>query len=310
MQMIYTGYLLNPGDMYQVDRDLVLLAVGAPKPTPQKQDLDKQAKEEEERQESSKPMPQAVKKEPEEISESVEDADAAETMVVDARETAAEEAVEEEPEDEARARQKEALKSLSSQIKIIMDAKIPLDAKRKQGYRAVNKELRSMLSRYQRLEASEVDSKITEWTTQLASFLPADLKVRKKIERTSAKQDKTPEAQDAKARNAKAKPTEEIPEEPLRALVSLEESTKALQQTIHQIQYNPKDLSKIYVTPWRPRPFMAPFAFIPRYLEVNHNICAAVYLRHPVARKGLSEVPSPFGPTEMQLAHSWYLRRR
>ncbi|RKF60003.1 putative 30s ribosomal subunit s4 [Erysiphe neolycopersici] len=68
--------------------------------------------------------------------------------------------------------------------------------------------------------------------------------------------------------------------------------------------------SKTYPLPWRPKPYMSAFAFIPRYLEVRQNICAGVYLRHPVARPGLSEVPSPF-PTEiMQLAYNWYLRRR
>lgn len=72
---------------------------------------------------------------------------------------------------------------------------------------------------------------------------------------------------------------------------------------------NPVDESKPYATPWRPRPFMSAFAFIPRYLEVNPNICAAVYLRHPVARKGVSEVPTPFSYLTSQLAHNWYLGR-
>ena len=71
-----------------------------------------------------------------------------------------------------------------------------------------------------------------------------------------------------------------------------------------------KDASKPYATPWRPREFMSAFAFIPRYLEVNHNICAAVYLRHPVARPGISEVPSPFSESVGTLAYTWYLRRR
>ena len=73
---------------------------------------------------------------------------------------------------------------------------------------------------------------------------------------------------------------------------------------------NPLDLKKPYLTPWRPRDFLSPFAFIPRYLEVNFNICHAVYLRHPVARPGASEVPSPFGPDTHQLAFHWFLRRR
>lgn len=64
-----------------------------------------------------------------------------------------------------------------------------------------------------------------------------------------------------------------------------------------------------YAYPWRPRPYMAAFAYIPRYLEVNPNICAAVYLRHPVARPGRAEVPTPFPEWINALAFNYYLRR-
>lgn len=79
---------------------------------------------------------------------------------------------------------------------------------------------------------------------------------------------------------------------------------------LREEEENPTDPDKPYHTPWRPRRYMAPFAFIPRYLEVNQNVCSAVYLRHPVARLGLAEVPTPFPPGVMQLAFNWYLRRR
>lgn len=81
-------------------------------------------------------------------------------------------------------------------------------------------------------------------------------------------------------------------------------------KSMEELRDNPIDRSKPYATPWKPRPWMAPFVFIPRYLEVNQNICAAVYLRHPVARPGLAEVPSPFTIETNQLAFTWYLRRR
>jgi hypothetical protein len=84
----------------------------------------------------------------------------------------------------------------------------------------------------------------------------------------------------------------------------------ALEAAIARIRENPSDTTKPYATPWRPRPYMSAFAFIPRYLEVNHNICSAVYLRHPVARPGLAEVPTPFPAETQQLAFNWYLRRR
>ena len=73
---------------------------------------------------------------------------------------------------------------------------------------------------------------------------------------------------------------------------------------------NPAYQKKMYKTPWEPKQYMAAFAFIPRYLEVNQNICAAVYLRHPVVRRGLGEVPTPFSHEINQLAHSWYIRKR
>jgi len=82
-----------------------------------------------------------------------------------------------------------------------------------------------------------------------------------------------------------------------------------LEARIQHRQLFPVDESKPYLTPWRPRPFIGAFAFIPRYLEVNQNICAAVYLRHPVARPGMGEVPTPFPPSIGQLAYNWYLRR-
>ncbi|KAK0388644.1 hypothetical protein NLU13_4887 [Sarocladium strictum] len=87
------------------------------------------------------------------------------------------------------------------------------------------------------------------------------------------------------------------------------DAMRNLAQFIKEDEENPYDPSKPYKTPWEPRPFMSAFAFIPRYLEVNPNVCAAVYLRHPVARKGMAEVPTPFSYLTNQLAHNWYLQR-
>jgi ribosomal protein S4 len=81
-------------------------------------------------------------------------------------------------------------------------------------------------------------------------------------------------------------------------------------ETEHTSAWNRRNATAPYATPWRPRDYMSAFAFIPRYLEVNQNICAAVYLRHPVARPGLAEVPTPFHIETGQLAFNWYLRRR
>jgi hypothetical protein len=89
-----------------------------------------------------------------------------------------------------------------------------------------------------------------------------------------------------------------------------DEEFETLQRALTQMRDNPLDNSKTYSTPWQPRQYMSAFAFIPRYLEVNQNICAAVYLRHPVARPGSAEVPTPFGESIATPAYGWYLRRR
>lgn len=87
------------------------------------------------------------------------------------------------------------------------------------------------------------------------------------------------------------------------------EEIRRLGKVIVAAEENPIDETKPYATPWEPKQFMSAFAFIPRYLEVNPKVCAAVYLRHPVARKGLAEVPTPFSYLTNQLAHNWYLQR-
>lgn len=106
--------------------------------------------------------------------------------------------------------------------------------------------------------------------------------------------------------------SEEQKEKAVRIMGESQLSRDEMRKLARLLRYdeeNPIDDTKPYATPWRPRPFMSAFAFIPRYLEVNPNICAAVYLRHPVARKGMAEVPTPFGYLTNQLTHNWYLER-
>lgn len=67
--------------------------------------------------------------------------------------------------------------------------------------------------------------------------------------------------------------------------------------------------SKPYFTPWKPRPFLAPFAILPHHLEVSFKTCHAIYLRDPVARPGHSEVITPFDVPVHQRAYMYYIRR-
>ncbi|KAF8598868.1 alpha-L RNA-binding motif-containing protein, partial [Ceratobasidium sp. AG-I] len=59
-------------------------------------------------------------------------------------------------------------------------------------------------------------------------------------------------------------------------------------------------------------PFASPNLFIPAYIEPAFNTCSAVYVRHPTARPGYSEIPSPFGADGevMRFAWEWYKRVR
>ncbi|KAH8149651.1 uncharacterized protein LAJ45_06282 [Morchella importuna] len=123
----------------------------------------------------------------------------------------------------------------------------------------------------------------------------------------------TPEAtEEEEGTSAEASDEAPDPVTPDEALAALSLDTPSSSSSTHKKgdPNNPVDYSKPYATPWRPRDYLPPFAFIPKYLEVNHNTCHAVYLRHPVARPGQTEVPSPFGPEVMQLAFNWFLRRR
>ncbi|GAA5948091.1 hypothetical protein JCM3765_007105 [Sporobolomyces pararoseus] len=57
--------------------------------------------------------------------------------------------------------------------------------------------------------------------------------------------------------------------------------------------------------------FASPFLFIPPYLEPCFKTCSAVYLRHPTASPGISEVPSPYEADGevMRLAWEYYVAR-
>ncbi|GAA5959300.1 hypothetical protein JCM21900_003921 [Sporobolomyces salmonicolor] len=54
--------------------------------------------------------------------------------------------------------------------------------------------------------------------------------------------------------------------------------------------------------------YASPFLFIPPYIEPSFTTCSAVYLRHPTAGPGTSEVPSPYEADGevMRLAWDYY----
>lgn len=59
-------------------------------------------------------------------------------------------------------------------------------------------------------------------------------------------------------------------------------------------------------------PFASPFLFLPAYMEVSYQTCSFVYVRHPTARPGYSEIPTPYDADGdvIRRAWEWYARVR
>ncbi|KAL8712008.1 MAG: hypothetical protein Q9220_003704 [cf. Caloplaca sp. 1 TL-2023] len=271
-QMIYPGYLLNPGDMFQVEPERVLFATGAPKDARERRAGRKARQKSQvsspEDQDSAPPAPSTLSSDP---------PPPPTPTTIDP---------EVPPTDP-----KENFRSLLSRAKTLLATpsnSSSLSGKRKQDLRAFQRLLKRTLSRSSLFPqqntnlTDSLDAQLQELTQKLNLTLPSE---NLKEERAVNPRDLGPET-------------------------LTPENSKLLRKALEEARENPIDATKAYATPWRPRPYMSAFAFIPRYLEVHHRICSAVYLRHPVARPGLGEVPTPFGNDTSALAFNWYLRRR
>ena len=319
--MRYPGYLLNPGDLFQVDPERVMYATGAPKDSKQRRAgrLRKQmgsAKNEAEQTEERKEEESTGKESEQDENESPESTDTGE----DPRET---------------------LKLLLSQAKSIMStSRDIIPAKRKQDIRAFQRAVRRVLSRStsstvltDNLEAQFLEIKALlnkealrkpSSPAQVASTASSDPESSPESSQSTATPTVSTTESETKSlsspdnasvshltnalQQAALNPDKPLDQSTISGLSDLD--LHILKQALYQLRDNPIDSTKPYATPWQPREYMSAFAFIPRYLEVNQNICAGVYLRHPVARPGLAEVPSPFGEAVGGAAFAWYLRRR
>ncbi|KAI4193209.1 MAG: hypothetical protein LQ346_003988 [Caloplaca aetnensis] len=259
-KMIYPGYQLNPGDMFQVEPERVMFATGAPKDAAERRAGRKaRRKQESSAQSEESPSSSAPASEP-----------SADTAV-------------DSPDPNPR----ETLQSLLSQAHALLtsSSSSSLSGKRKQDLRAFQRLLKKTLARTHMFPQS---------STTLTDSLDAQLQ----------------ELTQKLNLNPAPSPQEQVDSRNLSPDTMTPENSKVLRRALEEARENPIDVTKPYATPWRPRPYMSAFAFIPRYLEVHHKICSAVYLRHPVARPGLGEVPTPFGVDVNSLAFNWYLRRR
>ena len=264
--MPYAGYLLNPGDMFQVDVDRVLYATGAPKAIAQARSGRKLHKT----QRRAKKLGATPKK------KGVTPTTVSSTPATRAQPIARAKVDIEEVRKQRRLDLRELLVQVDDLLK---DKRRRVGAKRKIAIRAFVRDVRIAMATLSRKNEKELDDQLSSLISQLAIA-------------------KAGHDESFTTKTASAKPAGPTPEEQM-----------ALRDAIREARENPIDPTKPYATPWRPRPYMSAFAFIPKYLEVNHNICSAVYLRHPQVRKGRAEVPSPFPEQTQQLAFNWYLRR-
>lgn len=266
--MIYPGYQLNPGDMFQVDPESVLFATGAPKTRTSRSRHSARAKAEERGKAreaalsaptpSPSPAPPAAPLEPpppHKVYQSI------------------------------RGLMKDVKQALTEDVR----------AKDKQKLREFGRNVRRTLGMWRNVSpaaVADLDAQFEFLKTQLSSYKDKSYTV-------------------APAANPTQPQTFSGPQLSEKEEQQLAKAFERLKTDAEYVQEHGKhDPEKPYATPWRPRNYMSAFAFIPRYLEVNQNICAAVYLRHPVARPGLAEVPTPFPVETGQLAFNWYLRRR
>lgn len=330
--MTHPSYLLNPGDMFQVNPEFVLLATGKKKPPPPPKAPKKSRKAAASKEEAA--AEEEGEGEGEEAAvdgegEEGEGEGEAEKVVrgdklpnVDAFEArlAKEEAKKEgatttEVQPNAPGSIPRVLRFLSKQAKDILEQqKGDLKVKKKRKFRNFIKMSRAALAKAGRAggeaEVASDQTVIDEVNAMLRDLAIADPSIAQKAEESGA----FTAEQVAKATEETQEEQQEDKEKPAAKgrpdyIMSSEEVSR-MNKLLKEWEDNPEDLSKPYLTPWEPRRFMGAFAFIPRYLEVNQNICAAVYLRHPVARQKYAEVPTPFPPHVMQLAFNWYLRRR
>lgn len=305
-QMQYPGYLLNPGDMFSVDPERVLFATGARK-------HDKTSPETRQGVTATDENDLIVDDDAEDLLEDGEagaEAEAESDAAPEADAAAAEESTEaaDEAESDVAEDPRKALRSLLRRAKkIITENQTVLSAKRKQELRAFTSDIKKTLSKV-RGTTIDAATPLEDTIEALAETLDS-INAKVPGANTTAKVDTTASAATA-APSSSAKSSNPQLQDGREDAYNARKDAELLHAALARAQENPVDVRKPYATPWRPREYMSAFAFIPRYLEVNQKICTAVYLRHPVARPGLAEIPTPFSTETMGLAFNWYLRRR
>lgn len=77
-------------------------------------------------------------------------------------------------------------------------------------------------------------------------------------------------------------------------------------------QVNAQEPDKDDLTPFHLPLYASPWLFVPAYIEPNFATCSAIYVRHPTARPGYSEIPTPYDADGevVRFAWEWYVKRK
>lgn len=309
--MIYPGYLLNPGDLFQVEPETVLFATGAPKDSEQKRAGRQIHRARRNGNVSMEKMRAQIAERKASNEDKASEKDSSEALISSKSSTTT---LQDNPQ-YRKARRDNTIIMIRQAEKRQSDKGKSLSAKQKQQIRAFIKHAKAFQSRIFTKPIKELEKERLALVDEFQDAVPSHAQREKDIQaaKKAAKEAAEKAATEAAIENAQdADDVEAAPKSTKKSYGQRlsEEKIADLEKHIAGLRLGSVDPSKPYATPWRPRDFMSAFAFIPRYLEVNPKICSAVYLRHPVARPGLTEVPTPFPGDIQQLAFTWYLRRR
>lgn len=125
---------------------------------------------------------------------------------------------------------------------------------------------------------------------------------------TKAKAEQSPEKEAKKAAKTSDQAGPTAAESALVAELIGEDAPPPAQEEEKETPQPPKwELTPFYLPH-----FASPWLFIPAYIEINFATCSAIYVRHPTARPGYSEIPTPYDADGevVRFAWEWYVERR
>jgi hypothetical protein len=89
------------------------------------------------------------------------------------------------------------------------------------------------------------------------------------------------------------------------------ESRPPSESTKPTLAHKSTDEGQPTLTPFYLPQYASPWLFIPAYIEPCFTTCSAIYVRHPTARPGYSEIPTPYDADGevIRFAWEWYMQR-